>query len=93
MGDSTLCQECERLREASRQARHDLTFYSPVYSRHRPQSRWLKADREAHCVLQRAYNLAEAQYQLHRDEHADDPDGRDVARNLSIVFRDGRLKP
>jgi hypothetical protein len=93
MADAAVCQECERLREASRQAHRDWTFYRPMHSGYRPQSRWSKADREARTALERAYNLAEAKYQLHHAEHMDNPDGRDVARNLSTVIRGGRLKP
>lgn len=93
MADSTVCQECENLKEASRQAHKDWTFYRPMHSGYRPQSRWFKADREARAALEHASNLAEAKYQLHRAEHENNPDGRDIARNLSTVIRNGRLKP
>jgi hypothetical protein len=93
MADTAVCRECEKLKEESRQARRDWTFYRPMHSGYKPQSRWSKADGDARVALERVYHLAEAKYQLHRAEHLDNPDARDVVRNQSIVIRGGRLKP
>jgi len=93
MIDAAPCRDCEELERASKQAYRDWTFYRPMHIDRRSKSRWFKADRDASAALERAYNLAEAKYHLHRAEHEKDPDGRDVARNLSIVIRSGRLKP
>lgn len=94
MPDATECQECQALKQASKQAYRDWTFYRPIHTDGRSKSRWFKSDRDAHSALERAYHLAEAKYQLHVfEKHSQNPDGREVARNLSIVIRDGRLKP
>lgn len=95
MPDATECQECEALKQASKQAHRELTFYRPAMtSDRRSKSRWFKADRNAHAALECAYNLAEAKYRLHvLENHSQNADGGDLARNLSIVIRDGRLKP
>ena len=94
MPDAIPCQECEELKQASKQAYRNWTFYRPTHTDKRSKSRWFKADRDAHSTLERAYNLSEAKHRLHvLEKHSENVDGREVARNLSIVIRKGRLKP
>jgi hypothetical protein len=94
VAEDVKCSECERLRESSLQAQRAFTFYQPMHSGYRPKSRWFKDDRQTRSRLEEAYNLAEAKYHLHRAEHSGgQADGRDVARSISIVLRNGRLKP
>jgi hypothetical protein len=93
MTDNVSCPECERLKKASHDAYRSWLGYRPMHTGYRPKSRWLKDDKSAVTSLERAYNLAEAKYQLHRAEHKDDSDPRDVVKNINIVTRDGRLTP
>ncbi len=88
------CQECEDLRKASSDAHREWVRYRPQHTGYRPRSRWFKSDRDGVNQAQRAYNLAQAKYELHLATHGDGSTrARDVVRNLSIVVRQGRLKP
>jgi hypothetical protein len=92
-GTTETCKECENLKKASYDAYRSWRHYRPMHTGNRPQSRWFKDDRNAVSQLQQSYNLAEAKYQLHLATHKDDSNPRDVARNISTVFRKGRLEP
>jgi phosphoglycolate phosphatase-like HAD superfamily hydrolase len=93
MADQPACEECERLKKYSQSAYRDVSGYRPMHTDRRSKSRWFKGDKAALTELERAYNLANANYQLHLATHSDSADARDVVRNLNILAREGRLKP
>lgn len=95
MPDNPPCQECEKLRKESHEAYRYAFGYRPImHTGYRPKSRWCKADRDAEYNAQKIYNLAEANYRLHRGTHAPESiNPRDAIRDMSIVMRGGRLKP
>ena len=93
MAEDSKCQQCDELKEASKDAYRSFLRYRPMHSGHRPQSRWYKADREARGELERAYHLAEAEYNAHRASHSEAVDPREFVKNLNIIIRKGRLKP
>jgi hypothetical protein len=94
MADAVKCQECEDLKRASQDAYRYSVSYRPMHNGYRPKSRWFKADREAVEQAKRSYNMAQARYQIHLAAHAgDSANPRDVEKSLTILMREGRLKP
>ena len=95
MAETLTCQECLILKRNSENAYRSWSTYRPMHHDARPKSRWFKDDKRAVEALERAYNLAEAKYNLHRAEHdksaTSDPQG--FVRNFNIVMRNGRLRP
>jgi hypothetical protein len=68
--------------------------YQPMHGGYRPKSRWFKGDKSAIEGLERACNLAEAKYRFHKDTHDNEKATvHEAMRNLSIIMRNGRLKP
>ena len=95
MSDNPKCQKCADLEKASREARRYASMYRPfMHSDHRPPSRWCKADRNAKDQADRSANLLEAKYYLHRaEQNKSDSDPQGFVRILSVVMRNGRLRP
>lgn len=79
------CQECEQLRSGQDYAFRSWASYRPMHDGHRPPSGWFKGDRDAKAVLDRAYKLAQAKYELHRATH-ETADAANIAQGLNVVI-------
>ena len=88
------CEECRRLKDWMVSAESSFRSCRPDFGGHRPKSRWPKAWRDELYTREKAANLARAKYELHlATVHKDDASPYDIERNVTIVLREGRLKP
>ena len=69
MAETLACQECLVLKKSLEDAYRSWVTYRPMHSGYRPKSRWFKDDKTTVEALERAYNLADTKYNLHRAEH------------------------
>jgi hypothetical protein len=88
------CEECRKLKDGRVYAEMALRSFRPFPETHKPKSRWPKAWRNEHYQLEKAANLARARYDVHlATVHKDEAHQHDLARNMEIMLRDGRLGP
>jgi hypothetical protein len=88
------CAECRELKDSMVHAFTSYTSYRPPFDVATSKSRWPKAWRDESYKLEMASNLARAKYEVHLGTvHKDENHRSDSARNMSIIIREGRLKP
>lgn len=88
------CAECRQLKDAMVDADSAYRTFRPDFGGNKPKSKWPKDWRTESERLERAAHLAGAKYRFHLgSEHKDENYVRDLERNLTIIMREGRLKP
>jgi hypothetical protein len=88
------CEECRKLKDAMVYAEHSVRSCRPDLGTSKPKSRWPKAWKDQYYELEKAANLARANYEVHlATVHKDERYQHDLGRNLDIKLRGGRLKP
>jgi hypothetical protein len=86
------CAECRRLKHVKVDAESSLRNCRPDVGSCKSKSRWPKAWRDEHDRQEMAANLARANYEIHLvTVHKDKSHVDDLARNLGIKLRHGRL--
>lgn len=89
------CAECRKLKDAMVEAESSHRNFRPDFGGgYRPKSKWPKDWREESYRVEMAANRARADYEFHLGAvHKDENHQRDLERNLTIIMREGRLKP
>lgn len=88
------CEECRKLKDWMVSAESSFRSCRPDYGTTKPKSRWPKAWKDELYTRENAANLARAKYELHLAvEHGEEMYKHSVEKNLTIVLREGRLRP
>jgi hypothetical protein len=79
------CEECRQLKDRMVNAEHSVTAFGPSSCGGTPKSKWGKAYKD---------HEARAKYEVHLGVvHNDERYQRELGQNLSILLREGRLRP
>lgn len=88
------CEECRQLKDGMVNAEYSVTSFGPSSCDGRPKSKWGKAYKSEFYRLELARNLAKAKYEAHlATDHKDETLQRSLPENITIMMREGRLKP
>lgn len=88
------CEECRKLKDMMVNAESSYRTFHPDFGGNKPKSKWPKGWRDQSRNLELASNLARAKYKFHlMTDHKDESHQRDLERNVTIIMRQGRLKP
>jgi hypothetical protein len=88
------CEKCRKLKDAMVSANDSHRTFRPDFGAYRSKSRWPKVYKEESYRLELALNRARAEYEFHLGtEHKDESHQHSLVKNLTIIARDGRLKP
>lgn len=88
------CDECRQLKDRMVNAEYSVTAFGPSSCDGRPKSKWGKAYKDEFRNQELWANEARAKYELHlATVHKDENYQRNIERNLTVLLREGRLRP
>lgn len=88
------CSECRQLKDRMVNADYSVTSFGPSSCDGRPKSKWGKSYRDEFYRLELARNHAKAKYEAHlATVHKDENHQRSLPENITIMMREGRLRP
>jgi hypothetical protein len=88
------CAECRQLKDRMVNAQYAVAAFGPSSCGDRPKSKWPRSYKDEFHNQELAANEARARYELHLSTvHKDENHQCDLERNLSILLREGRLRP
>jgi hypothetical protein len=88
------CEECRQLKDRMVNAEYSVRSFGPTLWGGAPESKWGKSYKDEFHRLELAANEARAKYEVHLGkDHKDENHQSDLGKNLTILLREGRLKP